>query len=236
MIRVSISYGFGEDNRYNIDNIPENIQWALYKYEMFQETDLDFLERNNVNVNVVHLPLDTLRRDVGEIIDLMNHINGVVKTKKFVIHPNKFIISFLDYFIEYMGEYPRYKLCVENFQWRKKKQLRSPLEILDWCIQYPQHIGMCLDTSHTEETWFDHKIITHLLRPHTQVIHLSNRNKKERKQHMPFNTGRGDLNLMAFVNHLKFIKWNGDHVLEYLPEYRDKLYKNQKFLEEHLNG
>jgi len=236
MIQVSISYGFGEYNRYNSENIPDNIQLALYKYENFKEADLDFLAQNNINVNVVHLPLDTLRRDIGEIFDLTNLINRKVKTKKFVIHPNKFIISFLDYFIESMGEYPEYMLCIENFQWRKKKVLRSPLEILEWCIKYPNHIGMCIDTSHTEEIWFDHKIITHLLTPHTKVIHLSNRNKKERKQHMPFNSGNGDLNLMAFVNHLKFIKWNGDLVLEYMAEHRDKIYKNYLFLKEHLNG
>jgi sugar phosphate isomerase/epimerase len=235
MIQVSVSYGFGEDNRYNLENIPDNIQWALYKYEMFKETDLEFLERNNINVNVVHLPLDTLKRDIGDMLDLMNLINKKVKTRKFVIHPNKFIISFLDYFVDYMGEYPRYQLCVENFQWRKKKELRSPLEILEWCIKYPNHIGMCIDTSHTEETWFDHKIITHLLIPHTKVIHLSNRNDAERKQHMPFNTGNGNLNLMGFINHLKFIKWKGDLVLEYMAEYREKLYKNYFFLKEYLN-
>jgi sugar phosphate isomerase/epimerase len=53
---------------------------------------------------------------------------------------------------------------------------------------------------------------------------------------MPFNTGKGDLNLMAFVNHLKFIKWNGDLVLEYMAEYTDQKIKNYHFLKEYLNG
>ena len=82
MIQVSVSYGFGEDNRYNLESIPENIQWALYKHEMFKEADLDFLERNNINVNVVHLPLDTLRRDVGDMLDLTELIHKKVKTRK----------------------------------------------------------------------------------------------------------------------------------------------------------
>ncbi len=238
MIRVSISYGFGEDNRYNLNYIPENIQWALYKYERYSEGNLNFLERNNVNVNVVHLPLDTLKRPQYEIIKLMNKIHETVGTEKFVIHPNKLITSFIHYYInDHVGSQtlPKYKLCIENFQWRKKKELRSPLEILKYCIEYPQYFGLCLDTSHTEEIWLDHKILYTLL-PYTEVIHLSNRIYSERKQHMPFNTGKGDLNLMAFVNHLKFIKWNGDLVLEYMPEYTDKKIKNYHFLKEHLNG
>jgi sugar phosphate isomerase/epimerase len=236
MIRVSISTGFGEGNRYNIETIPENIQWALYKYDFYQEADLEFLERNNINVNVVHLPLDTLKRDPDPMFDLMDKINNRLGTKKFVIHPNKLIKSFLHYYMDNIaGKYPKYKLCIENFQWRKKKVFRSPLEILEYCIQYPLHLAMCLDTSHTEELWFDHKIL-HTILPYTEVIHLSNRNYAERKQHMPFNTGTGDLNLMAFVNHLKFINWNGDIVLEYMPDYKDKIYKNYLFLKEHFNG
>jgi sugar phosphate isomerase/epimerase len=235
MIRVSISYGFGEDNRYNADIIPENIQWALFQYENFKEADLEYLERNNINVNVVHLPLDSLRRDPQDIYEMMTKINIKLKTKKFVIHPNKHITSFLYHFIEWSGEYPKFQLCVENFQWRKKKKLRSPLEIIEFCIRYPNHISFCLDTSHTEKVWFDHRIINYIL-TYTDVIHLSNRNKSERKQHMPFNTGKGDLNLMAFVNNLKFIKWRGDLVLEYMQEYSNKKLKNYRFLKEHLNA
>jgi len=235
MIQVSISYGFGEDNRYNSENIPKNIQLALYKYEMFSETDLDMLAQNNINVNVVHLPLDTLKRPPEIIVDLMSKIWTKLGTQKFVVHPNKKIEEFIYYFVSRWACYPPYKLCIENFQWRKKKVLRSPLEIMDWIMRFPGHLQMCLDTSHTEEIWFDHKILYTLLK-YISVIHLSNRNYSQRKQHMPFNTGTGDINLMSFVNHLKFINWSGDLVLEYMPEYRDKLYKNYNFLQEHLNG
>ena len=238
MIRVSISYGFGKDNRYNLKNIPENIQLALYKYDMYSEANLDLLEKNNINVNVVHLPLDTLKRPPDEMVNLMDTIHKKVGTEKFVIHPNKLIKSFISYFITHHvggGTLPKYKLCVENFQWRKKKEMRSPLEIMTYAIENPYFIKMCLDTSHTEEIWLDHKILYTML-PYISVIHLSNRNKKERTSHMPFNSGKGDLNLMAFVNNLKFVNWSGDLVLEYMAEYRDKLFKNYYFLEETLNG
>ena len=236
MIRLSISYGFGEDNRYNNEIIPENIQWAVFKYDKFRDDDLAFLKLQNINVNVVHLPLDTLRQDAGDIMDMIFKINDVVGTRKFVIHPNKFILSFVDYFIETLGERPRFKLCIENFQWRRKKVLRTPLDIFELCVQYPQHLGMCLDTSHAEEMWLDPKILHTILRPHTEVIHLSNRNAEERTEHMPFNSPKGDLQLMGFVNYLRGIKWNGDLVLEYMPKYQNKIYKNYRFLKEYLHG
>ena len=116
MIRVSISYGFGKENRYNLRNIPKNIQLALYKYDTYSESNLDLLEKNNINVNVVHLPLDTLRRPPQEMVGLMNTIHAKTGTEKFVIHPNKLIKSFVQYFInDHIGSrtLPKYKLCIE---------------------------------------------------------------------------------------------------------------------------
>jgi hypothetical protein len=34
MINVSISYGFGKEDRYYKENIPSSIQLALYKYKL----------------------------------------------------------------------------------------------------------------------------------------------------------------------------------------------------------
>jgi len=233
MITISISYGFGKNNRYNIETIPKNIQLAIYKYEEFLESNLKILHENNINVNVVHLPLDTLKKDQYEMIEFMNALRYKIGVKKFVIHPNKTIKSFVEYWMSFQAKDPTYQLCIENFQWRMKKELKSPLEILEYCITYPNHIKMCLDTSHTEEIWLDHKILNTLLR-YVSVIHLSNRQGK--KQHMPFNSSKGDLNLMAFVNNLKFVKWSGDIVLEYMPEHQHKLFKNYQFLREIMDG
>ena len=40
MTRVSISYGFGNENRYNLSTVPKNIQLALYKYELYSESKI----------------------------------------------------------------------------------------------------------------------------------------------------------------------------------------------------
>lgn len=233
MIQVSISYGFGNENRYNLSSVPKNIQLALYKYELYSESKLKELQKNNININVIHLPLDTLKRDARDMVQFMNYLYDITGIKKFVIHPNKLIESFVHYWMDKEGEYPRYQLCIENFQWKTRKELRTPLKILEYCVKYPNHIKMCFDTSHAEELWFDHRIL-HTLLPHISVIHLSNRARS--KSHMPFNSGKGELNLMAFVNRLKFIKWNGDIVLEYMPDYRDKLIKNYYLLKEIMDG
>ena len=233
MIRASISYGFGNENRYNLSTVPKNIQLALYKYELYSESKIKELQENNININVVHLPLDTLKRDPDDMIEFIRTLFVKTGATKFVIHPNKSIIPFIDLYMQKHNTPPAWQLCIENFEWRSNKELRSPLKILEYCINYPNHIKMCFDTCHTEEIWFDHKIL-HTLLPYISVIHLSNRQGKHK--HMPFNTGNGDLNLLAFVNHLKFMNWSGDIVLEYMPDYRHKLVKNYYFLKEMIDG
>lgn len=148
----------------------------------------------------------------------------------FVIHPNKLIKQFVSFFQTTKRDAI---LCIENFQWRKKKVLRTPLEIIDYInwINEPHEnpcARMTFDTSHAEEIWFDHRIMSFLLK-HISIIHLSNRIGK--KSHLPFNVPGGDLNLVGFVLDLKHkYHWNGDIVLEYMEEHSHKLYKNHQYL------
>jgi len=231
MIEVAISYGFGADNRYNLEEIPPKIQLASYKFDPLienQDKIIDTLEKAGTNLLVVHLPLDVLHQDKDEILDVIFTFNQTFACNHFVIHPNKGIEDFLDYYLENkLMKLPvkyDYSLCIETFQWRKKKKIRSPLDIMEYCIKNPE-FSMCIDTSHIESIWFDHKIMRTLLK-YTSVIHLSNR-AKGHGSHMPFNSPHGDLNLVGFIKDLKHIyKWNGIIVLEYMPEHQDKLLKN----------
>lgn len=232
-MRVSVSYGFGEDNRYNQTNIPKNIQLALWQTEIFLKHKQSIereLKENKTSVNIVHLPLDTLKQKPYEIFKLIDFFTNEFKCKKYIIHPNKKIKEFISF---YQSTTRTSLLCVETFQWRTKKQLRSPLEIIDYItsINNPfqeRIIKMTLDTSHIEAIWFDHKIMPYLLK-YTSVIHLSNR--IGRKSHLPFNVSGGDLNLVGFVLDLKNkYHWDGDIVLEYMPEYQNKLYKNSLYV------
>lgn len=236
-MRASISYGFGLENRYNLNSIPKNIQLAVYKSEQFWEksqTIVEQLKENDISVNVVHLPLDTLRQEPDDIFKMIDFLHSSTECRKFVIHPNKLIKNFLSYYKESYKDRSSIQLCIENFPWRKKKELRSPLEIIgfiEWLENrnVERNLASTFDTSHAEKLWFDDRIMSYLL-PYISVIHLSNR--IGRKQHLPFNISGGDLNLVGFVQKLRHkFHWNGDIVLEYMPEYHVKLFKNHQYLE-----
>ncbi len=237
MIKVAISYAFGEDSKYHLEEIPPDIQLAIFKYEAFKKDErqiVEALERAETNVLVVHLPLDILKQDVGDVLELIFMLNQKFRCENFIIHPNKMFISFLHYYLEnryrqYIKGVHDYKLCIETFQWRKKKEVRSPLDILEYCIEDPE-VKICIDTSHIEDIWFDHKIMRTLLR-FTNVIHLSNR-AKGHGSHLPFNSPKGELNLVGFVRNLKYrYKWKGTIVLEYMPEYQHKLLKSYYYIQ-----
>jgi len=235
MINVSISYGFGDDNRYHSENIPESIQLALYKYEnyvKYRDTIFGSLEENNTNVRVTHLPLDTLKLPEENICKMINQIFEKTGCVKYVVHPNNGMSYFVDQFFQRC--HSQTTLCIETFGWRSNKNLRSPLEIIEFMYNHQPSLRMTVDTSHIEELWFDTKIMPFLLR-HTSVIHLSNR-AKGYGQHLPFTSPHGNLNLVKFVKDLKYrYKWEGDIVLEYMPEHRHKLYKNAKYLKTLVN-
>jgi len=236
MIYVSTSYGFGPDNRYKLDQIPNSIQLAIYKYELYknnQDYILKTIEKSNIQVRVVHLPLDTLKTDYDLIFKMMDEIYAVTGCSEYVVHPNRGIVEFLKAFNKQLRPF---SLCIETFAWKSKKTFRTPLEIVRAICTYGRHnMYMTLDTSHIETLWFDPKIMEYLL-CYTNVIHLSNR-AKGIGQHLPFNDSRGELNLISFVKDLDYkYKWSGNIVLEYMPEYHHKLYKNLKYLEELING
>lgn len=233
VIDVSISYGFGEDNRYALENIPPKIQLAVYKYDLFmgmKDEVAKAVSRKHTRIKVVHLPLDTLRRSFSDIIALIDFCFNEFGCRKYVVHPNRNIQSFIYSFLQWDTE--GRILCIETFPYRNKKHIRSPLDIMEWCIHYPDHLKMVIDTSHIEEIWMNHMIMTSLLK-HTSVIHLSNQSKdKKIGKHLPFNHPDGMFNLVGFVRDLKYrYKWEGDLVLEYMPEHKHKLVKNRDYIE-----
>jgi len=232
MIRPSISFSIHDDEslkKLRKINLP--IQLGLFQFNIYKNLKdklLIILDKNQIEINIVHLPIDILRHNYKQIMDLIEVFYLGFGCEKFVIHPNKGIHEFVQYFVDM--EAPM-KLCVENFQWRRKKPLRSPLEIDYMCHSYiNEKIRMTFDTSHAEHIWFDHKIMSFIINS-ISIIHLSNRIGKQ--QHMPFNIQNGDLNLIKFVKQLKRqYKWSGDIVLEYMGDYSYKLTPNYYYLQE----
>jgi len=237
-INLSIAYGIGSDNRYKLSYIPDSIQLSIYKYSIYKELEksiLNELNANEIQVKVIHLPMDTLKTDPSLINEMIINLRDVTGCKKYIIHPDEHIKSFINYFISNTPD--NIILCIENYSWEKKKVFRSPLQIIEYIqsLRNTQHkIRLCFDTSHSEELWFDYKLMSYLLN-YIDVIHLSNR--EGNNNHIPFNSGRGELKLVKFVNELiaKY-KWSGDIVLEYMPEHHHKLISNVEYIKKLLNS
>jgi len=230
IIRPAVSFGItNKDSLERLKKISVPIQLSVFKleiYEEFKKKVIKIIKDNKIQVNVVHLPVDLLSQEPESTIEMMEFLNNELLCEKFVIHPNRGVVQFLHYFIN--KKRSCYQLCIENFPWRRKKELRSPLVIHDIC-KTSDILKIAFDTSHAEEVWFDHKVFKYLV-DKISVIHLSNRVGK--KQHQPFNKVNGDLQLVSFVKQLKKIfNWDGDIVLEYMPEYSSYLYRNLDYLE-----
>lgn len=140
----------------------------------------------------------------------------------------------------------------ENFPYRSKKWLRTPMDICNLCYRF-QNFKFTMDTSHVdEEFYFSRKFLKYAL-PYIQVIHISNKISREsiRKkdcyspehfllisdllkssshsgQHRPL--GKGELNLQKFVNELKFLGYQGQVILELMPCYDDVIQKQYELL------
>jgi sugar phosphate isomerase/epimerase len=243
-ISVAVSYGFGSDNRYNdTGTMPKSIQLALYKYELYEQQKKEIFKavsRSHTHVHVVHMPFDFLRHESQLMFDMMKELRDEIGCCQFVVHPNKNIKQFLSTFLEADGMLDL-TLCIENFQFRKKKELRNPLKAIEFINKLKEthedvdrRLRLCFDTSHADDIWFEYQLMYFIL-PYTNVIHLSNR--EGRNQHLPFNTEKGDLNLVGFVKDLKKrYDWSGTIVLEYMPEHRHKLYQNAEYIKRLLYG
>lgn len=226
MIDIAISHSLVEEGIEVLKYLNTNIQLALYQYDLVKQKYEEIVKNlsGTDKVKVVHLPLQTLKIPIQEIYQIIRGLFVKTGCRYYVVHPNRGIEVFLNKFEELPV-----MICVETFPWRSKKVLRSPLEIVNACQTY-KNTWMTIDTSHIEEIWFDYRIMSYLLK-FTKVIHLSNRSKKF-GQHLPFNHPSGELNLVKFVQDLKFrYKWNGVIVLEYMEEYRDKLTKNYNYVQ-----
>lgn len=230
-IKLAISYGIRDESIDWIKDIRAPIQLGVFHSSVFNDFRLaasEELRKNKIEVVVVHLPIDCARLTPYEIFEIMDYYKDQHGVMKFVIHPNQGIEKFVN---DFAIRTPIYELCIENFQWRRKKPLRTPLNIHDMC-RLADNIKMAFDTSHAEDIWFDKKIFSYFI-DKVSIIHLSNRTGKIK--HKPFNCMDGDINLVAFVRDLRReYDWSGVLVLEYSKDYRHKLYENIAYLEKIL--
>lgn len=138
----------------------------------------------------------------------------MIGVKTITLHPNnvnkdkveqKNALENLRYFADlYRNEII---FCIETFE--GKRRVFTPDETVSF------NLPMTLDTAHIQ----DEKKIWSMLKVYKQNIknvHLSA--KEGNKRHLPI-----DILCKQIVNYLVESKWSGNVILEYLPEYHDRL-------------
>lgn len=237
-----------EDNNFLKEYSGCNLQIGFYK-----KSFLDFARDNHlksklkewkINVISAHLPVDLDFRNLDEIYRYINiaHLEliDVENSGPFTLHPKyKVTLNYrkLNCFLELMASIFAYNsnlfsIAIETFPYKRKKNPRSPLDIVEICTKY-ERFWMTLDLAHLQyhNLWLDERILPHLLR-YTEVIHLSNRSRN--KTHTPIR--EGEIDIEKFLNNLKTNNWNGNIFLEYGINYKNKLLEDLKWVKSFLES
>ena len=132
--------------------------------------------------------------------------NGFMVT----VHPNRFGIELAD--IDWL--YP------ENFQYKKKKKLRTAMDILRHCGR------LTLDTSHIDDNWVPVESLIRTMVLNADIIHLSQRsNNNTKSEHKPISV-QGKIPIGLIIKTLRGHHNVKEIVLEYMPEYFHKAVKD----------
>lgn len=128
---------------------------------------------------------------------------------KMVVHPNHFGDEFKA--IDWL--YP------ECFPYRKKKKLRTPLDILRACGR------MTLDTSHLDIDWLNSEALMRSLIANSTIIHLSQRSSKSSETHHKPISVHGEVPIGLILKILKQCPVD-EIALEYMPCYFHNVIKD----------
>lgn len=235
ILGISIFIGKNTEYEFLKEYSGYNLQIGFYK-----KSDFDFASKNHLGQKLkdqetkvisAHLPVDLDFKNSDEI-----EYYTIATCKEFSLQDNVLLTLHPKYKVDldYSELNTRLdrlsfnlKIGLENFPWKKKKTLRSPLDITEVCSKY-NHFSMTLDLAHLEyyDLWLDEKILGYLLR-YTSIIHLSN--KRGHKGHIPIREGK--INIEQFLKELIKNKWNGNIFLEYGIDYKDRLIEDLEWVE-----
>jgi len=150
---------------------------------------------------------------------------------KLVAHPNFGLYKIIQEIIESKA-YDDVLFCLENFPFRARKVVRTPVEIilhnLDYSYLATNEFGFCLDTAHLDKEWYHISILDTIMN-YVNIIHLSNQNGG---QHLPIL--EGDLNLHLILDRVKKKKLNIEICLEYMAEYKSKAIQDAEYVRKYL--
>jgi hypothetical protein len=203
-----------------------NVQLAFYERRDADNWMFKLAECSSC-VSSIHLPkglnISDYHKDgiVGELVSIYG-------TKRFVVHPWS---RDLPYIVDMVRD-NKWLLNLECFS---RKGAGNPFLLL---AQYGEefledHVGLCVDFSHLESELANPTFVKGLL-PYTKMLHVSNRLGKQ--QHLPVFVQTADTNahqILAQV--LEVPKFPvQDIVLEYMPDYHDRLGKQYYWLDSYI--
>ncbi len=207
----------------------DEIELAFYLPEDFykinpEEVCLPVLEQK-LKVNSIHLPHIDFNKP-GIIANTLLKIAPIGKKLNcnlLVAHPSfgpfeEFRKKPLNTLNELLTECDL-QICWETFS--SKRRIFYTLEGLSSFCRENNRYHICYDTSHVGKS--QEKVLTDLNRylPFIKIIHCSNISSQ--KQHLPIRSPDGILDFDEIFRFLKEKEYSGKIVLEYLPEFHDRL-------------
>jgi len=200
-----------------------SIQLAFFQRRDFLKIDHNFIKQicNSINIEIptVHAPTTDIF-DV-DFLETLKLIKEIYKIRVISIHPQKGDLSLaLAKLEEYSSQIKDLNLILayENFPSKveRRKWINSPADMYSK-FNLP-FLKLTFDTSHLDEP---SNCIKEIERVYDKVaiVHLSDNNSK--RQHLPL--GEGLVPYEEFLRYLKEKGFKGFVVLEYLPEFQDRL-------------
>lgn len=232
MIKFGIRQSFNKieqvEERYSNIKVPVEVAlpyyWDIYEPIRVHLTEIaDKIRSYRTEVLSVHAVQSYITDENfliwgKEIADFAKAIN----TTNITLHPNnvkkgksaqEYAIRNLKYFADLYKD--EIVFCIETF--KGSRRVFTPDEIVNF------NLPMTLDTSHIH----DDKKIWGLLKDYGENIknvHLSA--KDGNKQHLPIDNFCKEVVIYLMKN-----KWNGNVILEYLPEFHNRLLTDLEFLQ-----
>ncbi len=224
-----------------IDQLPERfsevdfpielaLPWLYRKYWLSVEGRIseiiDFFVHSQVRVLTLHATQGRItEEDFLSWGSLTVEIARALGVKNITVHPNKLNRKKKEKSQEKVEDFIRRMEGGEMFSietFTSKKRVFTPEEVINWSLP------MTLDTSHihSDRRVFD---IIDNYSSKIRAVHLSGRDGGH--QHLPV-----DGFCLEVVESLANRNWSGPVILEYLPQYHDRLAKDVKKVEEHVKN
>lgn len=212
-----ISIGFFVNTESDINRLKKisdkgiNCQLAFLHYEEF--VNLRRYIPENLKISSLHGFNSSREDSILDYIEKLKEFKDYFYSRKIdqnsdfmvTVHPNHFGKELA----AYDWIYP------ENFRYKKRKKLLTPLDILKTCGR------ITLDTSHLEQEWFKSEQLFRFLLMSADILHLSQReNNSTSSEHKPiYSPGMVPTGFILKTLRQFNVK---EIVIEYMPEYIDR--------------